>query len=101
MLCDGLAGWDGGALVGDVEKEGIYVYLWLIHAVVWQKSTQHCKAIFLQLKINFKKLCLKNKNQTNQNQLLHDSAIPFMGTYPEKNTCTPMFTAALFKIAKT
>ena len=27
----------------------------LTHAVVWQKPTQHCKAIFLQLKF-FKKL---------------------------------------------
>ena len=30
--------------------EGIYVYLWLTHIVVWQKPTQHCKAIILQLK---------------------------------------------------
>ena len=27
----------------------MYVYLWLIH-VLWQKATQHCKAIILQLK---------------------------------------------------
>ena len=26
--------------------------LWLIHVDVWQKSTQHCKAIIIQLKIN-------------------------------------------------
>jgi len=31
-----------------------YVYLWLIHIVVWQKPIQHCKAIILQLKINLK-----------------------------------------------
>ena len=54
MLCDNLEGWDGvkeweGGLRGRV-----YVYLWLIHVVVWQKLTQHCKAIALQLKINFK-----------------------------------------------
>ena len=51
------AAWDaelvGGGEGVRVEKERIYVYLWLIHAVVWQKSIQHCKAIFLQLKINF------------------------------------------------
>ena len=29
----------------------IYVDLQLIHIVVWQKPTQHCKAIILQLKI--------------------------------------------------
>ena len=34
--------------------EGTYVHLWLIHFVVWQKPTQHCKAIILQLKTNLK-----------------------------------------------
>ena len=28
----------------------IYLYLWLIQVVVWQKPTQHCKACILQLK---------------------------------------------------
>ena len=37
------------------KKEGTYVYLWLIHVDVWQKPTQYCKAIILQLKIIFKK----------------------------------------------
>ena len=27
------------------KREGTYVYLWLIHADVWQKPTQQCKAI--------------------------------------------------------
>ena len=36
----------------------------------------------------------------------YDPAIPLLGIYPdktftEKDTCTPMFTAALFTIAKT
>ena len=31
--------------------EGTCVYLWLIHADVWQKPTQYHKAIILQLKI--------------------------------------------------
>ena len=30
-------------------QEGIYVYLWLIHVEVWQK-TKVCKAIIFQLK---------------------------------------------------
>ena len=34
------------------KREGTYVYLWLIHVDAWQKPTQHCKAIILQLKIN-------------------------------------------------
>ena len=33
---------------------GRYVYLRLIHVDVWQKPTQHCKVIIIQLKINFK-----------------------------------------------
>ena len=39
---------------GRLKREGINVYLWLIHVVVWQKSTEYCKAIIIQLKINFK-----------------------------------------------
>ena len=35
--------------------------LWLIHVDGWQKPTQLCKAIILQLKNKFK---IKKKNQT-------------------------------------
>ena len=35
-----------------LKREGTYVYLQLIHGDVWQKPTQHCKAIILQLQIN-------------------------------------------------
>ena len=38
------------------KREGTYVYLWLIHVDVWQKPTQHCKTIILQLKIKKKKM---------------------------------------------
>ena len=34
-------------------REGTWVYLWLIHVDVWQKPIQYCKAIILQLKINY------------------------------------------------
>ena len=47
-LCDNLEGWNG--VGGGMEvQEGTYVYLWLIHVDVWQKPTQYCKAIILQL----------------------------------------------------
>ena len=38
-------------------REGIYIYLWLIHVEVRQKTTKFCKAMILQLKklIKFKK----------------------------------------------
>ena len=35
-----------------VKREVTYVYLWIIHVDVWQKLTQYCKVIILQLKIN-------------------------------------------------
>ena len=38
-----------GGTAGKLNKEGIYVQLWLICIVVRQKQTQHCKASFLQL----------------------------------------------------
>ena len=39
-------------------------------------------------------------------ELPSDPAVPLLGIYPDKNfierdTCTPMFTAALFTVAKT
>ena len=36
MLCDDLEGFGAG---GKLKREGIYVYLWLIHVVVQQKLT--------------------------------------------------------------
>ena len=48
MLCDDPEEW------GRVQEGGDYVYLWLTHVDVWQKPTQHYKAIILQLKIKKK-----------------------------------------------
>ena len=46
VLCVHLEGWDremqeGGGM-------GMYVYVYLIHFVIQQKLTHHCKAIILQ-----------------------------------------------------
>ena len=38
----------------DAQDEGMYIYLWLTHVFIWQKPTQHCKAVILQLKIKNK-----------------------------------------------
>ena len=46
------AGWGGS-----VKREGTSVYLRPIHDDAWQKPTQYCIAIILQLKIKFKKIC--------------------------------------------
>ena len=37
---------------GRFKREGTYVYVWLIHIEVWQKTAKFCKAIILQWKIN-------------------------------------------------
>lgn len=34
-----------------LKREGIYLYLWLIHTDVQQKLVHHCEAIILQLKL--------------------------------------------------
>jgi len=48
---------EGGAR-RQVQERGTYIYLWLIHVDIWQKPTQYCKAILLQLKRNkLKKFC--------------------------------------------
>ena len=56
MLCDDLEGWGGRWEGGRLRREEIYVcvyiYIWLIHFVVQQKLTQHCKAIII---LQFKK----------------------------------------------
>jgi len=41
----------GREMGGKFKREGAYVYLWLIHVDVSQKTTKFCKAIILQLKI--------------------------------------------------
>ena len=48
------------------KKEGTYVYLWVIHVDVWQKPTQYCKAIIIQLKINTLKKEYKEKPKQNE-----------------------------------
>ena len=56
MFCDNLEGWNGLGVGKKVQEGGdIYIYLWLIHVDVWQKPTQYCKTIILQLKKIFEK----------------------------------------------
>ena len=37
---------------GALKREGTQVYLWLIRVDVWQKPSQYCGVIILQLKNN-------------------------------------------------
>ena len=50
------------------KKEGTYVHLWVIHVDVWQKPTQYCKAIILQLEINTLKKKKEDKEKPKQNE---------------------------------
>ena len=62
VLCDNLEVWsvEGGG--GGLKMEETHVYLWPIHIDVWQKPSQYCKLIILQLKlINLKKTHKKTK----------------------------------------
>ena len=46
---------------GKFKREGTYAYLWLIHVDIWQKPTQYCKAIILQLKKKYIKSSVQVK----------------------------------------
>ena len=48
---EGLVGWDGKWEGGSRGRRHT-LYLWLIHADVWQKPAQYSKAIITQLKEN-------------------------------------------------
>jgi len=48
MLCDGLEGWGWGRGETQVQEEGIYGCIELIHYATQQKLTQQCKAIIFQ-----------------------------------------------------
>ena len=48
VLCDDLQGCDARVRGGQLKREGIYVYIWVIHGAVQKKLTQHYKAIQLQ-----------------------------------------------------
>ena len=58
VLCDNLEGWDGKLEGGSRGRR--HMYTWLIHVHVWQKPTQYCKAIILQLKIIINKNYFKH-----------------------------------------
>ena len=47
--------WQTRRVAGKIKRNVICVYSRLVHVIVWQKPTQHSKAIILQLKMNFKR----------------------------------------------
>ena len=49
------AWWQPRGVGGRIKRKIIRVSSWLVHVIVWQKPTQHSKAISLQLEMNFKR----------------------------------------------
>ena len=45
LLGDNLERWGRGRVGGRLKREGLYVHSRLIHGVVWQEPTQHCKEL--------------------------------------------------------
>ena len=67
--------------VGGVGRKRSYVYLQLIHVHVWQKPTQHCRAIILQL--NIEKKTSKASHTLNRTEIIfitHTSKLCVKGT---------------------
>ena len=50
VLWDNPEGWSGEGDGRGVQDIGTHEYPWPIHVDVWQKPSQHCKVIILQLK---------------------------------------------------
>ena len=50
MIWDNPEGQGGERRGSGVQDGGSHVGLWPIHAAVWQKPSQYCKVIILQLK---------------------------------------------------
>ena len=50
-LCNNLEGWDGEGDEREAQKGGD-ICIPMAHVDVWQKPTEHCKAITFQLKMN-------------------------------------------------
>ena len=53
-LCINLEGWDGEGDGREVEEEGVYVYLWLVHVDICRKQ-QNSASNYLSIKNKFLK----------------------------------------------
>ena len=53
-------GWEVG---GRFKREGVHVYIHLIHFIVQQRLTRRCRAIILQLERNENALCVVQRTQ--------------------------------------
>ena len=49
VLQDNPQGWDGEGCGRGVQDGETHVHPWVIHIYIWQKASQYCKVIILQL----------------------------------------------------
>ena len=64
-------GWDEERGGRGVQHRETHVHPWLVHVNVWQKTSQYCKVISIQLKqINLKKRILHEK-KSSQSRVLY------------------------------
>ena len=85
MLCDDLDGWDGRSDGREVQEKGDTCTADSLS--VQEKLMQHCKANYTPIKKQYNKTLLKGKK--------------IQVFIIQKDTCSPMFRAALFTIVKT
>ena len=76
---------------GRFKREGTYVYLWLIRGDVWQKPTQYCKAIILQLKTKFFKKESGEGNSTDEKARRQDARLRCVASGTSLSTSGPRF----------
>ena len=85
VLCDDLDGWDGRSDGREVQEKGDTCTADSLS--VQEKLMQHCKANYTPIKKQYNKTLLKGKK--------------IQVFIIQKDTCSPMFRAALFTIVKT
>ena len=82
VLCDNLETLHGMRGGRKFKTGELCVYLWLIHVDVWQKLTQYCKAIILQLKNKIKKQTRRSNSE--KAMAPHSSTLAWKITWTEE-----------------
>ena len=79
VLWENPEGWGGEGGGRVVQDGGTHEHLWLIHVAIWQKRSQYCKVIILQLK--------KKESVCNTRDL---GSIPGLGRSPGDGKGNPL-----------
>ena len=80
----------GAGVGGRLKREGMYVYIQLIHFIVQQKPRQHCNAITVQLKKKgYPVFCFFFTDSKSMAQWLSFSTNEALVFLPNKPGCDP------------